>query len=1045
MELEITKSLMGVGRSLVKIKNFFMFMLTTIIVIMLSGVVSLAQAQPVEKKRSDECKNNNICASTTSAIASSYSTLGYWSLAGILNKLGGVDNGTTPGGSENQTSYFALWGALFYMIAIISAIIMMALGQPPKMYGWFVAGPALFYFLLFNTVERRGVGWDLSHRTTDQKQHAVWKLAAPGINTNPLITGGVDLNFTTNGPSALAKVPFVFALVDDFASETAQNFIELMGVTPELPDSSGASPGDVPDVANWHLLSNSKWELLENISQAKLYSTDIRELLTIFMASECGDLFSNHINKSSFSLASQSSGRGLPPTLFCEPGNPTCHNSVALEELLATTFIPTPYVFRELMKQYQVVFGVDKDIFPNSLMWFSYYQSGAPLIPEDQIFQIGEHSRQSCGHILWKVMQGFRWESALHYYRLKEVIPSITDNAVTDKLIDYVFLYDWLYVDDAGAEQKLTDQNADYREDFIRNLIMFYMIRNEMAVVPQAVDQRVLPSEKTTTFAEGFQRNINSKNKFAEFYTWAKLMPHMQGLVLYILAIGYPLACVVVLIPGWWKWILTWFSFYVWVKSWDVGFAIVMNIEKSIWATIGNSLDTSRINGDIAKFNTGHDVYIDNNCPVLTPWCGDIEVMQVDELTYTGALNLIDKALIISRSLNHDLANSYYIYLMSALYFAVPAITGQVFLGAKAGMSSFVKESIGQVASEGGGAAKAGATADVMQQGNLNTQAAQQTFTGKALRQDPNKLAVRALTAKNDAEDANLQASLMDAHAKQKGFRARAYSMKGNEIKEGVQMSNMAFGAALGYVGAPGGQRDLLGANAGNAGIAGDADNATPTPGTGTQKNSDGQKVDDPTRKARKAAMQRLPQIAKDAMGLNQARQWYQHGVLIPSKHEMSALRGDQQANYAGFHQGAIAKGLGEGSQRLEAKANYGAQEAAYRSQAQFARQIAGQMSALGVVAGAYDPQNKPKDLPMLGAGGQLGGQYDQAYGYFSDDQNSGYMGKAQQHSNALRQKYGNVKEHFEPGSVYFDVGMKGGFDFRQGITNSIGKSETAD
>ena len=120
-----------------------------------------AQNEAVEPTTVD-C-DQGYCASSTNPIVASYSTMAYWTLNGLLKVFGsdpegGVSAGEAEGFDANAAmvgnNSFRMWGALIYMLSVIAAIVMMAMGQPPKLYAWWAAGPALFYFLLFTTVER---------------------------------------------------------------------------------------------------------------------------------------------------------------------------------------------------------------------------------------------------------------------------------------------------------------------------------------------------------------------------------------------------------------------------------------------------------------------------------------------------------------------------------------------------------------------------------------------------------------------------------------------------------------------------------------------------------------------------------------------------------------------------------------------------------------------------------------------------------------------------------------------------------------------------
>ncbi len=71
-------------------------------------------------------------------------------------------------------------------------------------------------------------------------------------------------------------------------------------------------------------------------------------------------------------------------------------------------------------------------------------------------------------------------------------------------------------------------------------------------------------------------------------YSFALNLPYYQGLLLYILAIAYPFFALVVLIPGKAANFLFLPLAWLWVKSWDVGFAAVFVLERVMYNLLPN-------------------------------------------------------------------------------------------------------------------------------------------------------------------------------------------------------------------------------------------------------------------------------------------------------------------------------------------------------------------------------------------------------------------------------------------------------------------------
>ena len=71
-------------------------------------------------------------------------------------------------------------------------------------------------------------------------------------------------------------------------------------------------------------------------------------------------------------------------------------------------------------------------------------------------------------------------------------------------------------------------------------------------------------------------------------YTYATQLPYYQGLILYIIAVTYPFGALIVLLPGRAPGFLNFPLAWLWVKSWDIGFAAVILLEKVMYNMLPN-------------------------------------------------------------------------------------------------------------------------------------------------------------------------------------------------------------------------------------------------------------------------------------------------------------------------------------------------------------------------------------------------------------------------------------------------------------------------
>jgi len=140
-----------------------------------------------------------------------------------------------------------------------------------------------------------------------------------------------------------------------------------------------------------------------------------------------------------------------------------------------------------------------------------------------------------------------------------------------------------------------------------------------------------------------------------DFFQTALQMPYYQGMLLYFLSVFYPFLALIVILPSHAQNIfylpLAWF----WVKSWDIGFALVMVLEKVLWEMLPNT---------------------------------DLELgfLTVDGLEGAPVPNVLTKSLEVDPSYH---LHSYY-FMIGLVLFAIPNITGYAILRAKSSiLSSF--------------------------------------------------------------------------------------------------------------------------------------------------------------------------------------------------------------------------------------------------------------------------------------------------------------------------------------------------------------------
>ena len=945
-----------------------------------------------------QCDNPEECTSfALTDVAASLNTQGYYIQSKLLeqvrfNILGGQISG------EPEGRAIRLIAPLMYIVAIIGAIFMMGFGQPPKMWIWFLVGPGIFHFLVNTTVDKKGVQWVMA--TTPELERRVWEMSQVGITNLPSSDSGIVQANRDSEPNSPAKVSQIFALYDDFVSSMVMLMVKWVGVFNQREGNlSLASPGGAGEVdSSWFILSNSKWPMLEGITASLSHNSTLREALVTYMAGECGDIVSENVDKGVYGRAQKGGAIDLPMSVMKSAGTSSIPDYTNLVNSLRNMPIPLESTYRELLA---------KPNTPGHRTEFAYFNTFTENVDIRSLHVV------TCMDMLRAIIHGLRFETGHVYFNtLEEAGRTLLarDGSNRDEVfasVIYNFLYGWHFEDVSGAtaaRPKLTDEQ---REIFMKNLIFWHLFRNELSMAPKVNNPRMAAASRIVEYGEIHQATMGSKQKFSELYQWAKLIPYMQGMLLYFLCFSYPICCMLMVVPGWWKTLITWASFYAWAKSWDLGFAIVMTLERTIWSMLGSSKDAEALNAFVLDGGQYQGFFSASNLPAqvgnvdYTCVGGDCSVLQIrDAATAVGDNDIaavLDLGLLLSGVLDYDLTNSYYIYLMSALYFAVPAVTGQILLGAKAGAAGLVTNAFQQSASEFGGKAGAGALDyDVTRRMNAKESAVQE---GAAASQRANGLAAQALAAQNQGAVQGWMASRAGATSSLLGTKNQMLNWEAENAKQAAAIEQTVDKAAV-QLGVDG-VRGLAHATSKSAPGTGAATGSTT--GAFSLKGIGG-KISDIASKISSGDGRGLVEL-----GGSQANMWVQdipgqikgHAISAVAQEHMAAIA-SQQAGYQMLSTYGQAESgrLQQSAGRLEAAAQHQASEGTYRKQRDFGESMSGRLGAMGMSPGAMAAGPRSTDYRGLAAAGRLDGgaatgrpSAAESYNFFQDGNMNGMSG----------------------------------------------------
>lgn len=903
--------------------------------------------------------------SSFTSVGAAWGSIGYATQADLLWQL--------------RVTSFHHWAVLLYVLAAAGGIIGAAMGMPPKTYLWFFIGPGLFWWLIGATEDVDGVQWAVAGKP--QKQSVVWRDAEVGLQNSNLFSRENLKAFRDKKPEVQDKMRVAngFLYVDTLFSATSQALIGWTGIW----KATGRGGSDTNLARNekeegpWFIMANNKWGMMENITSAYARNADVRDALVTFMASECGDKFKQILDSSSYMAAGQLKRGIFPKTVFKLDGDPNLNGASEnfsvpqyREKVKAmdTTVTKTPASLVRLLEDQKSKTSFGK--FSESLGGGGGAGGGGGQLKYKKNHRDG---MIVCSEYLWVIVQALRWEAGHAYWQLMRAAPLGPDY----KQIMHSLYNGWNIRKEPNGNMATTEE----MHHLTRNLLFIHLLRNELLFAPQLADTKYSPAEQSRSYGEAYARQVGAKSKATELIQWALLMPHLQGILYFLLVAAYPLAALLVLVPNWYKSMFTWMSFLAWIKLWDVGFAIVQMLERTVWAMMGNNTHIEFMSRRILQMAEWESIgaqcpsgggieKLDGTLDGLKELCAVPVVCASDssDLGCGGGLSgvdtpgntnyaVLDQALMLGAGSELDLANAYYLYIMAGLYFAVPAVAGQMVLGAKAGAAGMVQNMIGGISGEVGKAAVTGHQGVLSNIASTNSAVVGQTAIAKNHRTTP--FASQALQMANASLDSGMDGDFAGSTKQGWSTGNQALGLRNQDYGTGLKRMRSYY--------------DTI-ANFGPVvtGKAGDVRGGV-----------------EPGAQVAKAPSGVLGRVGAGISAVGEAVVWQranrfqthlEHDAILRG---MNTLAKGSDMDWNMFQLKQQGQGLGEGARRLNGYAQGTAAQASWDARNDLALGTVGMASVIGnVQSGAMSPGAKPADFDYLAQGGFLGGGTRQASMY---------------------------------------------------------------
>jgi hypothetical protein len=134
-----------------------------------------------------------------------------------------------------------------------------------------------------------------------------------------------------------------------------------------------------------------------------------------------------------------------------------------------------------------------------------------------------------------------------------------------------------------SVQNVLRDTDPQYRVELMAASILRHTLPvtpNEL-VTAQIIQNRPLSAQMLRGVELGTHAMFSGENTGLAYF--AGMIPYLQGFMLFILAAAFPFFALFLLTPHKMKGFLIWFGLWFWVKSWDIGFALVHVVREYLW------------------------------------------------------------------------------------------------------------------------------------------------------------------------------------------------------------------------------------------------------------------------------------------------------------------------------------------------------------------------------------------------------------------------------------------------------------------------------
>ena len=482
--------------------------------------------------------------SSGTLVSTALESIGYHYQSHLLDSLGTVLFGPVAVG-------------LFVLYSII-LLARFALTGKAKMVVWALVGPALFAGMLFNRTETKGSAWV--------------------FGTQPKFQAQVDYEVSNYLPASepkTAKVSSFFANYTRMISSIVSSFVGIIQSTR-------------PDIDEKFLI---RAELATMVRSTTIEDAGLRLLLHDTFLRGCGDFID---------LGQAVTDRSIPELVRREKA---AEFSKMEAKEVALSDLPKDYVASLLARYTELSSYAYTGTTQSLAKWIDSGDRVIPsAIPEDnaELFasrkadairdiETNRKNILTCGQVWNFVYIGLYQTASLVQMEAVDRAPGIEENQLTRDLLEM------RAAETPNGEPLSAADKANHLHYLIR-VISSYILRNERnrpsgAAFMNSYSNKgfefqtlKVPTESDLSTLERMRLKKQEWSNKTNIIATAVNLPYYQGLAIYFLEILFPFFAILLIIPGRQSGFLFWCLLWIWIKSWDIGFAVVMVLDDILYS-----------------------------------------------------------------------------------------------------------------------------------------------------------------------------------------------------------------------------------------------------------------------------------------------------------------------------------------------------------------------------------------------------------------------------------------------------------------------------